>query len=133
MDEQHISIKQHENGVYEFVTLTNSRATIDAMFDALTAAMDGFPANQTFRYLIDASKNEMPPFAYFIERNRAWVEANPDIAPSKAVLLLPKTNPFRSLIHSLAPVIVRGAKSPFDISIFAPEERDNAIFWLLAD
>jgi hypothetical protein len=48
-------------------------------------------------------------------------------------LLVPISNPFRSLIFALLPVIVRTANRPLKVSIFDVNERDNAIFWLMSE
>jgi hypothetical protein len=133
MDEKHIKAAQLENGIYEFVTQSNSRATVDAFFAALSEVMESYPKDKTFRYIVDMRKNDFPPFAYFIERNRAWAATNSAILPTRMVLLVPITNPFRSLIFSLLPVIVRTANRPLKVSIFDVKERDNAIFWLMSE
>ena len=122
-----------ENSIYEFIPLVDSRATVDAFFAAMSEVVANEPNAKSWLFLVDMSKNDMPPFAYFIEKNRAWVAANPGIAQTKLALLLPGNNPFRSLIFSLAPVIMRIAQSPLKISIFEPKDRENAQFWLLAN
>lgn len=133
MDEEHIAVKRLENGVVEFVPLTASRHAVDAFFRLLSKAMEGHPQNQTFRYIVDTSKAKLPPFAYFIAKNRVWVAANPHIPPTRAALLLPSGTPFRSFIISLAVNLMNWARNPLKIAIFASDERDKAIFWLMDD
>jgi hypothetical protein len=66
MDENHIKALQLENGIFEFVTQSNNRATVDAFFAALSEVMQSYPKDKTFRYIVDMRKNDFPPFAYFI-------------------------------------------------------------------
>lgn len=133
MDEEHFAVKRLENGIVVFVPLSQGRATVDAFFRLLSQAMEGYPLEQTFRYLVDASKAEMPPFAYFIGKNRAWVAANPHIPPNRAAILLPPSTPFRSFILNLVISLMRGARKPLKLAVFAPDEREKAIAWLLED
>jgi hypothetical protein len=133
MDENHIKAAQLENGIYEFVTQSNGRATVDAFFAALSEVMQSYPKDKTFRYIVDMRKNDFPPFAYFIEQNRAWVATNAVTLPTRMALLVPISNPFRSLIFALLPVIVRTANRPLKVSIFDVNERDNAIYWLMSE
>lgn len=133
MDEEHVAVNRLEHGIVEFLPLTHERATVDAFFRLLSQAMEGHPQDQTFRFIVDASKSAMPPFAYFIGKNRAWVAANPHIPPNRAAILLPSTTPFRSFIRNLLVSLMRGARNPLTISAFAPQERDKAIFWLLEE
>ena len=133
MDEELLTVNRLEYGIIEFVPRSNSRGTVDAFFRSLSGAMQGQPLDQTFRFLIDMSKGEMPQFAYFIGKNRAWVAANPHIPPNRAAILLPPTSPFRSFILTLMTSVMRGARNPLTISVFASHEREQAIFWLLED
>jgi hypothetical protein len=122
-----------ENGVIEFINLSNQRAAVDEFFKALSKAMEGHPKEITFRYLVDTSQSDIPPFGYFLEKNRLWVRENSDIAPTRAAVLLSRNNPFRSFAFSLANVLMRGAKSELKVQIFDVHERDKALSWLLAN
>lgn len=128
-----IRYQKLDNGIYEFVTMADNRAMVDAFFAAMSEIVATDPNAKSWLCLIDMSKNDMPPFAHFIEKNKAFVAAHPDIAQTKLALLLPGNNPFRSLIFSLTPVIMRMARSPLNVAIFEPKDRENAQFWLLTN
>ena len=122
--------RQLENGIHEFVFLSNTRLAVDNYFSILetSALAKGEQVPDVIRVLIELRQIGMPPVTYMMLRYRAFVKSHKDRIPTVRIVYLYRPGFVLSLVQSFIDLISerKYAKRRF----FPVSERAQAEAWL---
>src|SRR5688572_629571 len=83
-------LQRLENGIYEFIFLEGSIATVDAWMAQVVEINRQYNRDDTVRYIADGSNVDMP-VAYTFLQSKEFVRRNPD-RPHTRTLVLHRVN-----------------------------------------
>jgi hypothetical protein len=131
MSRPHCEYRRLENGIHEFVFLSNTRLAIDDYFAILetTRFARGEDTPDVIRLLIELSQPGMPPVAYMMQRYRDFVKAHKNHMPTTRVVYLYRSGFIPSLARSFIG-LVSERKHAYR-RFFPVNERAQAEEWLL--
>ena len=122
-----------ENGLHEFVFLSNTRAAVDDYFAILESSRiawgEGMP--DVVRLLIELRQPGMPPVSYMMERYRVFIKAHKDHMPTTRVVYLYRSGFITSLVRSFIGLV--SERKHANRRFFPLEERAQAEAWLLEE
>jgi hypothetical protein len=75
-----------DNGIYEFILLQGSRATVDAWLAKVVELNREARPQETVSYLLDTSRVDMP-VAYTLLQAQEFVRRNPNRPPTRTLVL----------------------------------------------
>lgn len=123
---QNCALTQHRNGVYELLILRPTRRAVDELFDYLVAICVDPAHPYPLRLLINNSLTETMPIQYVVSKMRVIGKSLPC---SRLALMLTDHTLNRAAIRLVD--LLNLPKT--ELAYFAPDERHQAIDWLLAD
>jgi hypothetical protein len=127
----HCHYRHLENGLHEFVFLSNSRLAVDDYFSILESHQlsQGEGSQEVLRLLIELRQPGMPPVSYMMQRYRDFVKANKDRMPATRVVYLYRSGFMLSMVRAFIGLI---SERKHTNRRFLPiTEREQAETWLL--
>ncbi|MCU0497556.1 MAG: hypothetical protein MUF87_09420 [Anaerolineae bacterium] len=123
---QNCALAQHRNGVYELVILRPTRRAVDELLDYLVGI--GVDPLQPYplRLLINNSLTETMPIQYVVNKMRLMGK---NLPASRLALMF--NDPTLNKVTLQLVDLLRLPKT--ELAYFAPDERHEAIDWLLRD
>lgn len=119
-----------ENGVHEFVFLTDERHAIDYFFDTLGAVFECSPKDKTIRYIIDWSQSGVPSLNYMFLKTKEWGRKYRDVAPGRCLVIFDQKG-FMPIGRALAMLIMEDSRGKVEIMMEHVDKRDEALNWLV--
>lgn len=123
---------QLQNGVHEFIFLTDKRESIDCFFDALGELFEWSPKNQEIRYIIDWTQSGVPSLNYTFLKTKEWGRKHPYVARGRCVVLFDRRG-FLPVGKALASLVMRDARGRVAIRMEHVKKRDQALEWLMGE
>lgn len=129
----HCEYKRLENGVHEFVFLSNTRMAVDDYFSILEASpmAQGEKVPEMIFVLIELRQPGMPPIAYMVQRYREFIKAHKHHLPTVRTAYLYRTGFIISIVRSFLRLIQPPKQS--NRRFFPINERTQAEAWLLEE
>jgi hypothetical protein len=123
---------QLENGIYEIIFLSKTRASVDEFFQVMQLIYDASNTKQMVRILIDLSMSGMIPMQYMFQQSQSWRSRNPNNLPLRGVILYPEKGilPIARVLVNTA-LQARGAQA--NLRLESILKRDESVEWLLRD
>jgi hypothetical protein len=120
-----------ENGLHEFVFLTNTRLAVDEYFSILESHQlaPGEAIPDMLRLLIELRQPGMPPVAYMMQRYRDFIKSNKERMPKTRAVYLYRSGLMTSLARSFIGLI--SERKHGNRRFFPIAEREQAEAWLL--
>ena len=125
--------KRLENGINQFIFLSNTRAAVDDYFSILESSplAQGAPLSDVVCVLIELRETGMPPVTYMMMRYRAFVKAHKNYLPVVRVVYLYHTGFVVSLVQALIDLVAE--RKHANRRFFHINERAEAEAWLLEE
>jgi hypothetical protein len=127
-----IRYHQLENGIYEIIFLSKTRASVDEFFQVMQLIYDASTTKQMLRILVDLSMSGMIPMQYMFQQSQSWRSRNPNNLPLRGVILYPEKGilPIARVLVNTA-LQARGAQA--NLRLESILKRDEAVEWLRRD
>jgi hypothetical protein len=127
----HCHYRQLENGVHEFVFLSNTRLAVDDYFAILeTSPMaQGEKVADILHVLIELREPGMPPVAYMVQRYRDFIKVHKEHLPAVRTAYLYRTGFIISVVRSFLRLITTPKQT--NRRFFPISDRAQAEAWLL--
>ena len=121
---------QLQNGVHEFIFLTNERHAIDYFFATLGAVFECSPKDREICYIIDWSQSGVPSLNYMFLKTREWGQKYRHVAPGRCIVIFDQKG-FMPIGKALSMLIMDDARGKVEIMMEHIDKRDEAVKWLL--
>ena len=127
----HCHYKRLDNGLNEFVFMSNTRLAVDDFFAILenSPMARGEKTPDVVRMLVELREPGMPPVSYMMQRYREFIKAHKDRLPTVRTAYLYRTGFILSMVRSFLRLIALPKQS--NRRFFPIAEREQAEAWLL--
>jgi hypothetical protein len=129
----HCHYRRRENGLNEFVFITNTRLAVDDFFAILESSpmAQGEKVADVIRMLVELREPGMPPVAYMMQRYREFIKVHKDHLPAIRTAYLYRTGFILSMVRSFMRLLTMPKQS--NRRFFPIAEREQAEAWLLEE
>jgi hypothetical protein len=127
----HCQYKRLENGLHEFVFLSNTRAAVDDYFAILESSRiaQGEYRPDIVRLIIELRNPGTPPVSYMMQRYAEFVRAHKDHLPPVRIVYLYRPGFILSMVRSFIGLMPESRYA--NRRFFPVTERAQAEAWLL--
>jgi hypothetical protein len=115
-----------DNGIHEFVMLETSRGAVDDFIDSAREMMEAAGDSVPTPTLFDTQVG-IQPINYIFTEIRNLMKEHPTTEQGKLAMIM-RPNALLTAIKALMNMFPK-----MKVKFFGPEERDDAITWLLAE
>jgi hypothetical protein len=124
--------KQLNNGVHEFIFLSDDRRSIDMYFDTIGAVFGCSPKDKTIRYVIDWTGSGIPSLNYMYLKTKEWGRKYRGLPPGRCLILIDQRG-YIPICRALSMLVMKEWGSSIRIRIERVEKRDEAMTWLMGN
>jgi hypothetical protein len=124
------AIRMLDDNIHEFTWISPSRESVDTWMEYCDSLYQTRKTDNTMYFLHIAQSANFPPLSYVVRKARELQLKHPEQARTRSAILF-QSRFFGGMINTLTRML---NKKGLDATrIFAMDERDKAIDWLLSD
>ena len=121
---------RHASGIHEFTFLKASRNSIDELYEVMRGLLQHHPKPDSVLLLVDVTNGIYPPLRYLFSATTDF-NATHDDAPPGYTAVISNPNAVVMLADTFMKTLSQFIVGYNNLRFFKPDEREQAIQWLL--